>query len=597
MGQSAIRKPLQQKQALENTQVGPFLIVRRLGKSRRQQVFHARQVAQQRDVALKFISWPRQVPREQALEKVQREVLSLKKLKHKNLALTYGAGAHEEKIFFASELIQGESLAAILTRRGRLATDLVVEYGRQIAEILRYLHSVDLVHGQLTPKKLMVTPGHKIKLIDMRVCRPNRRRWDAPKRVQPEVAAYLAPEQFTTGPGQRADFYSLGVILYEMTAGQLPVEPDTLGRMIRSKQNRKAPSVGEKVMDCPVWLDTMIAQLLEPQDKNRPYSAKAIVVAFDEIKRLDTTRKGAAAQLAGNFSPLNAGRDKSEAKRVLGKKSSKHREPAEPFYQTIPFLVGALLLTAFAGIWFALPPNAGELVARGQVLVESSNPADWETAAESMKRVMESKSKHAPQAEQIFLLAKRQSLRDLAQRGMKNRAFHSPATRAFVDAYNAEQEGDSETAKAQYFNLVQSLDPNDSKAHIYLEAKKRFKNLADKITLPESKKMLLALIDQTKRARVERELVFAKRVLTKIYVEKSGEDQFEEIANKAKEALDTIQLALDSARAVTPDTNLATPPVKEKPNAVETESETNPTPAPVAEATIDDKLSPQRDIE
>ncbi len=530
---------------MENTRVGPFLIVKRLGKNRRQQVFHAQQTEQQRDVALKFIQWPAKVTLEQALEKVQREVVRLKELRHENLARTYGAGVHEEKIFFASELIKGESLAAILTRRGRLTTDLVVEYGGQIAEILRYIHSEKLVLGRLTPEKLMVTADHKVKLIDPRVARPNRRRWDAPKRPQPEVAAYLAPEQFTEGPSANADFYSLGVILYEMTAGQLPVEPDTTGRMIRNKKNLASPSVGEQVMECPVWLDKMIAQLLEPKPKHRPYSANAIVLAFDEIKKLDTTKKGAAAHIAGNFNPLNAGRDKSEAKRVLGKKSSARQEPTEPFYQTIPFLVGSLILIAFLAIWLALPPNAGDLVVSARTLVASANPVDWETAAESMKRVKESKSKFAPEAEELYLQAKRNALLDLAKRGMKNRTFHSPATRTFVDAFAFEQDGETEQAKALYVELVRTIDSAGSKAHIYHEAKARFGKMADKIDLPRSEKMLLVLVEQVKQARNERELLFAKRVLTKIYVEKSGEPEFEDVVDAAKETLDLVQQNLE----------------------------------------------------
>lgn len=530
---------------MENTRVGPFLIIKRLGKNRRQQVFHARQTEQDRDVALKFIKWPKKIALEQALEKVQREVVRLKQLRHENLARTYGAGVHEEKIFFASEMVKGESLASILTRRGRLATDLVVEYGRQIAEILRYVHSEKLVLGRLTPEKLMVTADHRVKLIDPRMSRANRRRWDASKRPQPEVAAYLAPEQFTEGPSDRADFYSLGVILFEMTSGQLPVDPDNLGRMIRQKQSLAAPSVAGRVMDCPVWLDKMIAQLLEPNPKDRPYSANAIVLAFDEIKKLDATKTGAAANIAGSFNPLNAGRDKSEAQRVLGKKNSSRQEPKEPFYQTIPFLAAAMMLTVAAAIWFALPPNAGDLVVRSRSLVESPNPADWETASASMKRVMESKSKFASQAEEIYLLAQRKTLLDLAKRGMKNRNFHSPATRTFIDAYVLEQQKETEEARALYVELVRTVDPAGSKAHIYLEARDRFKKLAGKIKLPQTEEMLLALVEQAKQARTERELTFAKSVLTRIYVEKSGEPELENVVEAAKVTLDWVQQKLE----------------------------------------------------
>lgn len=530
---------------MENTRVGPFLIIKRLGKNRRQQVFHARQTEQNRDVALKFIKWPKKIAIEQALEKVQREVVRLKELRHENLARTYGAGVHEEKIFFASEMVKGESLASILTRRGRLTTDLVVEYGRQIAEILRYVHSEKLVLGRLTPEKLMVTSDHRVKLIDPRMSRANRRRWDASKRPQPEVAAYLAPEQFTEGPSDRADFYSLGVILFEMTSGQLPVDPDNLGRMIRQKQSLAAPSVAGRVMDCPVWLDKMIAQLLEPSPKDRPYSANAIVLAFNEIKKLDATKKGAAANIAGNFNPLNAGRDKSEAQRVLGSKASSRQESKEPFYQTIPFLAAAMMLTVAAAIWFALPPNAGDLVVRSRALVESPNPADWETASASMKRVKESKSKFASQAEEIYLLAQRKTLLDLAKRGMKNRNFHSPATRKFVDAYVLEQQKETEEARALYVELVRMVDPAGSKAHIYLEARDRFKKLAGKIKLPETQEMLLVLVEQAKQARTERELAFAKSVLTRVYVEKSGEPELENVVEAAKETLDLVQQKLE----------------------------------------------------
>jgi len=365
------------------------------------------------------------------------------------------------------------------------------------------------------------------------VSRANRRRWDAPKRPQPEVAAYLAPEQFTEGPSERADFYSLGVILFEMTSGQLPVDPDNLGRMIRQKQDSAAPSVAERVMDCPVWLDKMIAQLLDT----------AIVLAFDEIKKLDATQKGAAAHIAGSFNPLNAGRDKSEAKRVLGKKVSSQQEPHEPFYQTIPFLVGALMLTAAVAIWFALPPNAGDLVARSRTLVESSNAADWKTATESMKRVMESKSKFA------------------------SRNFHSPETRTFVDAYALELDEKTEQAKSLYVELVRTVEPEGDKAHIYLEARDRFKKLAGKIKLPETEEMLLMLVEQAKQARTERELTFARRVLTRIYVLKSGEPEFENVVEAAKETLDSVQEKLK----LLADANAESPPM----DSINPESESN----------------------
>jgi len=185
-------------------------------------------------------------------------------------------------------------------------------------------------------------------------------------------------------------------------------------------------------------------------------------------------------------------------------------------------------------------------VVRSRSMVESPNAADWETAAETMKPVMESKSKFAPQAEEIYLQAKRKTLLDLASRGMKNRNFHSPATRTFVDAYALEQEEQMEDAKSGYAELVRTVDPSGPKAFVYLEARDRFKKLASKIKLPETEELLFVLVEQAKQARTERELSFAKRVLTKIYVEKSGEPDFENVVEAAKVTLDGVQQNLES---------------------------------------------------
>ncbi len=229
---------------MENTKVGPFLIIKKLGTNRRQRVYHARQTEQQRDVALKFIAIPPDVEWAKALVKIDLEVKELQKLDHPNLVKVYGAGVHEERIFFGSELIDGESLSSILSRRGKITPDLVVEYGRQIADLLRYLHHHELIHSKLTPDKLLITSDHKVMIADLRLNRSRRRRWDSRRHRELDIAAYMAPEQFTEGATAKSDFYSLGVILFEMLTGKLPYEPDTMGRMTKMKMHLKH---GEKL--------------------------------------------------------------------------------------------------------------------------------------------------------------------------------------------------------------------------------------------------------------------------------------------------------------------------------------------------------------
>ena len=167
----------------------------------RDRVFHAVQESQDRDVVLKFITIPSSIEWTKAIDKIERETVELRKLRHDNLVRVYGVGVHEpeSRIFFATELIEGESLSSILARRGKLAPDLVVEYGHQIAEALKYIHNKEIIHSKLTPDKIMVTADHKVKVSDLRLNRAKKRRWDAARKRDLEIAAYMAPEQFEEG--------------------------------------------------------------------------------------------------------------------------------------------------------------------------------------------------------------------------------------------------------------------------------------------------------------------------------------------------------------------------------------------------------------
>ena len=325
---------------MDKTQVGPFKILGRLGTNRRQQVYRARQVEQKRDVALKFISIPKNVPRATALDKINREVKFLQQLRHANLCQMYGAGVEDDKIFFASELIEGESLAAILSRRGRLAVDLAVDYAGQICDLLQYIHQHELIHAKLTPDKILIDKEGQVKISDLRINRSRKKRWDTGgSRRELDVAAYMAPEQLKEGATVKSDLYSLGVITYEMLTGKLPFSPDTLGRMNNRKIKEPVPSAAKVVMNCPVWLDQIVTQMLQPEPRSRPHTSKAVGLAFNEIKKIDRNKKAAVAQVSGGFNPLTAGRDKSEARKLLNRKKAKNKkENGIPFYERASFL-------------------------------------------------------------------------------------------------------------------------------------------------------------------------------------------------------------------------------------------------------------------
>ncbi|WP_075086513.1 serine/threonine protein kinase [Mariniblastus fucicola] len=543
---------------MENTQVGPFRILKRLGTSRRQQVFHARQEAQDRDVVLKFINLPPTIEWTKALDKIERETVELRKLRHENLVRVYGVGVHEEdsKIFFATELIEGEPLSAILARRGKLAPDLVVEYGHQIAEALKYIHNREIIHSKLTPDKIIITPDHKVKISDLRLNRAKKRRWDATRKRDLEIAAYMAPEQFDEGATQKSDFYSLGVILYELLTGKLPYEPDTMGRMAKVKKEATAPSVAEEVMNCPIWLDRIVTQMVQPDPRQRPHSARAITFAFEEIKKIDATQKSAASQVAGNFNPLTAGVDKTAARRALGKKPTREKYDGTPFYQKTPFMIAALVGLLAVIVFFAIPKSHAKRLKQAESQVASLDPDDWRKAAVELNFLMESSDEAiAERATDLYFESKEKSLEMNARSGVAPgaRNFYTGNIKSYIDAVQKFLGGEHAAAKFEFERLVREVDPEGDERHVYGAATKQLQQLSGILSLPANPETLMAMIEKYSDETNELKLMQGTKVLARISNQFRRNPAYEEICDAADAQLIVIQNRLDGVPEVPVD--------------------------------------------
>ena len=521
---------------MENTHVGPFLIIKKLG-SRRQKVYHARQTEQNRDVALKFISIPPSVEWAKALDKIDREVHELQKLKHPGLVKVYGAGVDGERVFFATELIDGESLSSILARRGKLTPDLVVEYGRQIAELLRYIHSKDLIHSKLTPEKILVTSDHRIKVSDLRLNRSKRRRWDSTSRRELDIAAYMAPEQFSEGATQKSDFYSLGVILYEMLTGKLPYAPDTMGRMTKMKMNSPVPSVARDVMDCPIWLDKMVTQMLSPDPRRRPHSARALAMAFEEIRNIDATQQAAVSQMTSGFNPLTAGEDKSEARRLLGHRRPKRKKASDTlFVQRVPFQIAALIAIGAIIVFLLIPESPQKTLENARAMIQSNDAKLWGEARYRLQPIIDAGGRFSDEAEELYYMSRRQSLVLNAENGVSNR-LQSQNVKLFGKAVRLQQDGNDAEAREIFSELVISVDPGGKDRHIYQESKARLAALKQLASLPTKPDELIDLIATARDASTPGQMQAAHDLLTRITYEFAGKLEYEKIVSIAAEQL------------------------------------------------------------
>ena len=460
---------------MENTWIGPFQVFEKLGAHRRHHVYRAIQAEQDREVALKFIKLPPEIDHDTAIGKINREVAVLKRLEHPHLVRMYGAGAYQDQVFFAHELIKGETVAAVLSRRGRLAPDQVIEYGRQVADLLDFLHHKEIIHNKLTTDKLIIDDQGRIKVSDLRLNRSRRRRWDAARRATLETAAYMPPEQLLgEGCTPKSDLYSLGVIMYEMVTGKLPFQPQTMAQLARDKQSKQVPRVAETVMNCPGWLDKLIRKMILPDPRRRPHSARAVLMTLDQIRSVDQSGTAAAEEITRGFSALSAGVDRTAARRALGMRKAK-REPEQevPLLQSVPFLLSGLGLIAliFAAVLFwPFGANHQEMMTEANLLMQSPDSDDWRQARSLYTRIMENSSDQdlRADAESRYYQARQKSMVRRLQGGLA--PLEKPLVRELYAIMQNQQQGKLREARAQYQRLVDKIDPEDRMRYVRMEA-------------------------------------------------------------------------------------------------------------------------------
>jgi tetratricopeptide (TPR) repeat protein/tRNA A-37 threonylcarbamoyl transferase component Bud32 len=206
------------------------------------------------------------------------EAQAIAKLNHPNIVSVFDAGMHEDAPYIVMELVQGTSI------HEAKPTDFksIVAAARQICEALHHAHSHKIVHRDLKPENVLVEPDGTLKLVDFGIARPVASRMTEAGGIIGTVY-YLAPESAQAKDiDERVDLYSLGVMLYELTAGELPFEADDPLAVISQHLNASVVPPRAKNPDIPVLLEDLILQLLSKIPEDRPASAAAVMARLAE---------------------------------------------------------------------------------------------------------------------------------------------------------------------------------------------------------------------------------------------------------------------------------------------------------------------------
>lgn len=210
--------------------LGPYTVGRALGSGTMGAVVQAVQTQLERAVALKVLH-AGLVQDPDSVRRFLREARSIARMDHPNIVSVYDAGEIDGIYYIAMKLIEGESLKAILARTGPLTLDLTINIAIQIAGALDYAHTRGVVHLDVKPANVMVAGTGHVSLTDFGIAQAL-----SPGATQPVTILgtplYMSPEQIQ---GQevdcRSDIYSLGLVIYEMTAGHPPFRGTCTGVM------------------------------------------------------------------------------------------------------------------------------------------------------------------------------------------------------------------------------------------------------------------------------------------------------------------------------------------------------------------------------
>ena len=534
-----------------NPTIGPYRLLEKLGANRRHNVFRAVHQETEQVVALKVVNITSRVDFETAQKKIKLEIKILQRFDHANLVKVLDGGIVDTKMYIAMELIEGETLAAILSRRGKLAWDQAIDYARQIAEGLDYLHKQEMVHLKLNPEKILIMPDGQVKIGDLRLNRAKKRRWDETKRRVLDIAAYMAPEQMTVEGGTaKSDIYGLGVLLFEMITGKLPFEPDTLPRMLKAKRESQAPHITNIVVDCPVFIDGLVAQMLEGLPASRPHSAYAIVVTLREIQRLHAEGRSIAEEMTRGFNPLTAGRDKSEAMTILGQQ--KKSAPFELERYTTAMIAASLVVVVTVMsllMWWVLqPPSEAKLyrqakAAMDREVTDRSLIQARRALVPLLKRYPE--GEHAEEAAEMLESVRAQ----LAERRMRRRyrLSRNPANETeelIVQAWQLEEVGDRQNA-LKFYQEAFNIEPEDEEAEdFHLLAKRKIATLEKDIeenepTLEEQRARIIEQLARAAQLRADGDVVEAGELLRTMEASIGDNEELQDLVDQIKGLLNT----------------------------------------------------------
>ena len=247
-----------------------YLILEQLGKGGMAIVYHARDTMLERSVAVKVLR--EDYSRDPAFqERFRQEAKAAANLSHPNIVTVHDFGLDKGQLFIVMEYVPGADLKTLIKKRGRFTPEEAMPLLVQACAGIGYAHRAGLVHCDVKPQNMLVTPDMRLKVADFGIAR-------ALSTIHPEEQSdiiwgspqYFSPEQASgAAPAPASDVYSLGVIMYEMLTGSLPFHAETAADLARLHIESEPVPISEMLPTISPVLEQIQAKVLSKEPSQR----------------------------------------------------------------------------------------------------------------------------------------------------------------------------------------------------------------------------------------------------------------------------------------------------------------------------------------